>query len=95
MQTLPIVAEHEAMIARALPAAADLTRAVPIVLHGQSFFARTVPPLPARLPNVSCRHAAVPVSPKSVGACGANRKLVFNIRISTEDEINGTVKGVV
>jgi len=33
--------------------------------------------------------------PENRGLLSANGKLVFNIRISTEDEINGTVKWVV
>ncbi|MCP3393480.1 hypothetical protein NLM27_32500 [Bradyrhizobium sp. CCGB12] len=60
----------------------------------QDFLARTVAQLSARLPHLSRRRDPAPVLPKKL-AWQPNGKLLFKIRISTEAEINGTVKGVV
>jgi hypothetical protein len=74
-------------------ARADVPQAVPIALHGQGFPARAVSLLSARLLRASKlrRHGAGFAEKRC--RMPPNRKLLFNIRISTEDEINGTVKG--
>ena len=72
----------------------DPTRAVHIVLHEQNF-SRV---LPRRYRRIYLTLPFVTVRCRFADKCRnmrLNRKLLFNIRISTEDEINGTVKGVV
>jgi hypothetical protein len=83
--------------ARALPIARDLiqfARAVHIVACSRDFLARDATQLSRRLPIAysqrAYRQLLKTVTPsRPIGA------LIFNIRISTEDEINGTVKWVV
>jgi hypothetical protein len=66
-----------------------------MVLHEQDFRARFAPSLS------SVRHRMPPALRRAAGfaekrcCLPPNPKLLINIRISTEDEINGTVKGVV
>jgi hypothetical protein len=95
MRVLRIPAKHQATWRErpGLQAARyNCAKTAHIVLHKQGFPARLVSLLSARSPNAPRRCAWAGFAEKRC-RLWSNGKLVFNIRISTEDEINGTVKG--
>ncbi|WP_247437149.1 hypothetical protein [Bradyrhizobium sp. 139] len=73
----------------------QFARPIRIVLRRLDFFAHIVVLLSERLPYGICRMRCGSAFAEKRYPMPSNRKLVFNIRISTEAEINGTVKGVV